>query len=64
MSNKHKKVCQSLSYIEHFLILVSAVTGCISFSTFAFLLGIPIEITRSAIELKIFTITARFKKYK
>ena len=30
-----------LSYTEHFLTLVSAVTGCTSISAFAFLLGIP-----------------------
>ena len=29
MSRKHKKVCGTLSYIEHFLILASAITGCI-----------------------------------
>ena len=28
MSNKHKKVSATLNYIEHFLILASAVTGC------------------------------------
>ena len=34
MTKNHKKVCTILSYIEHFLILASAVTGCISISTF------------------------------
>ena len=29
MSKKHKKVCTTLIYIEHFLILASAITGCI-----------------------------------
>ena len=29
MSKKHKKVCTTLVYIEHFLILASAITGCI-----------------------------------
>ena len=42
MSRKHKKVCISLSYIEHFLILTSTITGCISISGFASLFGIPI----------------------
>ena len=36
MCNKHKKVCATLNYIEHFLILGSAVTGCISISAFGF----------------------------
>ena len=35
MSRKHKKVCTTLNYIEHFLILASAITGCISTSAFA-----------------------------
>ena len=34
MSKKHKKVCTVLNYIEKSLILVSAITGCVSISTF------------------------------
>ena len=64
MSKKHGRVCTTLNYIEHFLILVSTITGCISFSSFASLLGIPIGITSSAIGLKICAITAGIKKYK
>ena len=61
MSKKHKKVCITLSYIEHFLILASTITGCISGSVFASLFGVPIGITSSAIGSKI---TAGIKKYK
>ena len=64
MSRKHKKVCTKLNYIEHFLILASKITGCISISDFTSLLGIPIGITSSAIGLKLFAITAGIKKYK
>ena len=64
MSKKYKKVCATLNHIEHFLILASAVTGCISISAFASLLGIPIGITSSAIALKICSINAGIKKYK
>ena len=64
MSRKHKKVCATLNYIEHFLILDYKITGCISVSAFASLVGIPIGITSSAIKLKICTITAGIKKYK
>ena len=39
-------------------------TGCISISAFAFLLGIPIGITRSTVESKICVVTAGVKKYK
>ena len=45
-------------------ILASKITGCISISAFASLIGIPIGITSSAIELKILAITAGIKKYK
>ena len=61
---KHKKVCTTLNYIEHFLILVSTITGCISMSAFSSLLGIPIGSTSSAIGLKFCAITAEIKKYK
>ena len=63
MSRKHRKVFTSLNYTEHFLILAFAITGCISISTFASLLGIPIGITSSSIWLKICSI-AGIKKYK
>ena len=42
MSKKHKKVCTTLNYIEHFLILASTITECISISFFASLIGIAI----------------------
>ena len=64
ISKKHKKVCTTLNYIEHFLILGSTVTGSVSFSVFASLVGIPIGITSSAIGLKICVIIAAIKKYK
>ena len=50
MSKKHKKVCIVLNYIEHLLILVSTITGCLSISAFAYLVGIPVGITSSAVE--------------
>ena len=48
MSRKHKKVCTTLNYIEHFLILVSTITECILISAFASLIGVPIGIMSSA----------------
>ena len=60
MSNKQKKSCTTLNYIEYFLNLVSTVTGCISISVFATSVGI----TSSAIGSKIFAIAAGIKKYK
>ena len=64
MSKKHKKVCTALNYIEHFLILSSTITGCISISDFASFICIQIGITSSATGLKICAITAAIKKYK
>ena len=43
MSIKHKKVSTILHCTEHFLNLLSAVTGCVSISAFASLLGIPVR---------------------
>ena len=64
ISRKHKKVCITLYYIKHFLILVSTITGGISISAFASLLDIPVGIMSSAIGLKSCAITAGIKKYK
>ena len=44
MIKKHKKVCTTLNYIKLSLILISPITGCVSISAFAFLVGVPIGI--------------------
>ena len=49
MSKNHRKVCTTLSYIEHFIILDSTIIGRVSISAFASLVGNPIGITNSAI---------------
>ena len=69
MSKKHKKVCTTLNYIEHILVLGSTITGCPSISAFASIgidtpIGIPIGIASSAIGLKICKITGAIKIYK
>ena len=63
ISKKHKKICTTVNYIEHFLILASTITGCFSISAFASLVGTPVGIMSSAIGLKICAITARIKNY-
>ena len=63
-SKKYRKVSRVLNYIEHLLILISAVTGSASISASASLVGIPIGITTSAVGSKICVITAEIKKYK
>ena len=51
-----------MNYIEYLFILASAVTECVSIS--ASLVGIPVGIMNSAVELKICARTAGIKKYK
>ena len=62
-SKKHKKICATLNYIQHFFILASIITGCVSISAFSSLVGVPIEIASSPILLKICARNARIKKY-
>ena len=64
MSNKNRKVCTTLNYIEHFLTLVFEVTECISISAFASLVYIFTGITSSTVGLNIFALIARIEKYK
>ena len=42
MSKKHKKVCATLSYMKHFLILGSAINECVFISAFSSLVGFPV----------------------
>ena len=53
-----------VKFHQTFAILISAVSGSISISSFASLIGIFIGISSSAVGLKSFEITAEFKKYK
>ena len=64
MSKKHKNYCRILNYIDHSLIAISTITGCVSIPAFASLVVIPIGIESSTIGLKIWVITAGIKKYK
>ena len=64
MSKKHKKVCTTLDYVDHFLILASTITGYISIAAFSSLVGISRGITSSGIGLKLSAITAGIRKHK
>ena len=64
MSKKHEKVCRVLIYIDHSLIVISTISGCVSISAFPSLFGISIGITSSVIGLKVCAITLRIKKCK
>ena len=59
MRKKYKKACRILNYIDHLLIFISTITGCVSISAFASFLGVPVGITSAAIGLKICAITCR-----
>ena len=64
MSRKHKQICTTLNYIEHFLILASTNTGCILISAFASLIDVLMGVTSCANGLKISAIAAGIKNYK
>ena len=50
ISKKHKTVYRNLNYMEHSIILISTIIGCVFISDFAFLVGVSVGITSSAIE--------------
>ena len=58
-----QKNCATINYIEHLLILASAVTGCVSISAF-FSVGIAIGIKSLAVGLNICAITKNSKVIK
>ena len=64
MIKKHKKVCKVLNYIDYSLISISTITGWVSSSLFASLVGISIGIASFIIGLKNCKITAGIIKYK
>ena len=64
MSEKYNNTCKYLNYVEHLLILLSTVTGCVSISAYASLVCVPIGITNSVVGTNICAITAVIKQYK
>ena len=64
MSEKHKKTCKYLNYVNYQLILASTVTGCVPVFAYASLVRVPGGITGSAIRLQICGIASGIKKYK
>ena len=57
-------MCRTLNYFEHFIIFFSAVTGCVSISSFASSIVVPVGIACSAVRLKICLIIAGIKIYQ
>ena len=64
MSEKHKKACKYLNYIEHFLILALTITGCVLISALPSFVNILVDITSSAVGINTCPIAAGLKKYK
>ena len=62
MSKKYKKTCTYLNYVEQLLISVSTVIGCVSISGIALLVCVPVDITSSAVGIKIWGISAESRK--
>ena len=52
MSEIHKKVCSDLNYFELFFAFNSAISSCVSISTFTSLVGVSVGIAISAVESK------------
>ena len=44
MSEKYKRTCKYLNYVENLLILVSTITGSVSISVFASVVNINVSI--------------------
>ena len=64
MSEKYKKSCKYLNFLEHFLILDSKVACSVLISAFGSLVCAPVGITSSAVGLTVFAITGRIKRYE
>ena len=61
MSEKYKKTCKYLNYVENVLILSSEITGYVSISAFASLVDINVGITSSLVGIKICVIITESK---
>ena len=64
ISEKHKKTCEYLNFVEHLLIQVLAMTGYVSNSAFISSVAIPLGISSSRLGLSICPITAGIKQHK
>ena len=63
ISGKLKKTHRYLNYVGNLLILFSAIAGCVSNCAFTSLVWVLLEITTTAIGIKMCAITAGIKKY-
>ena len=54
---------RSMYYFKTFLVIVSAVNGCVLISAFVSLVDVPVGIASSSVGIKNCAITVRIKKY-
>ena len=59
MSQKHEKIRMLLKCIIHLLVLVSTITGRVSASYFALLVGIHVGLASFTVEIKRFCYSSR-----
>ena len=64
ISENYENSFWSVNYIEHFLVFIFAVSGCVFISAFASLAVVPVGIASSAVGIRICAITAGLKKYQ
>ena len=57
-------MCRTLNYFKHFLVFMSAVSGCVSISAFSSLVVVPVGIASCEVGIKICAITAVINNYK
>ena len=62
--NKWKTVYRALNHFEHFVVFVSAVSGCVLISASSSLVGVYVSIANTVVQAEIFAVTAGIKKYK
>ena len=61
ISEKYKKTCKYLIYVENLFILSSTNTGCVLVSAFASLVCVPVSIKSSAVGINICAVTVGIK---
>ena len=64
ITKTHKKICKTLDYIEHLLIIVCTVTECVSISAFVSLVSIAAGVASFVITRKTSIISAGIVKHK
>ena len=62
--NKWKTVYRALNHFEHFVVFVSAVSGCVLISASSSLVGVYVSIANTVVQAEIFAVTGGIKKYK